>query len=166
MGLYRTVLVLIDRWRCEPSEWFRQGPDAYGTEIVDSEGATRELYRLLAPHDMNTTLLYSLEGLKIRVENHAGKFESWALHLEFYYYYKEEWSGPPPKFKVHSRNPFPEDPTGFLEVANLPPEPFFGAAILPSGEWIPTPEYAGRAYMARLLNQCHEGLAVVVEVRL
>ena len=51
-------------------------------------------------------------------------------------------------------------------IANLPPDPFFGATILPSGEWIPTPGYAGPEYMARLLNRCHEGLAVVVEVSL
>ncbi|CAA9225166.1 MAG: hypothetical protein AVDCRST_MAG93-624 [uncultured Chloroflexia bacterium] len=165
MPMYKTVLVVIDRWRRVPIEWYRRDPDAYGEEIVDSEGATRELYRLLAPYDVNTTLLYSNEGLKIRVKNHAQKFESWRPHLEFYYYYEEELAGPPPKFKLYERNPQPEDPTGFIEVANLPQEPFFGAAILPSGEWVSTPEWAGPTYMARLLRWHRENLAIVVEVR-
>ncbi len=88
MGLYKTVLVLIDRWRREPIEFFRRWPDDYGTEIVDSEGATRELYRLLAPYDPETRLLYSREGLKIRVENHTRKFQCWSLHYRWYLKYE------------------------------------------------------------------------------
>jgi hypothetical protein len=99
--MYKTVLVLIDRWRREPIEWFRRGLDAHGEEIVDSEGATRELYRVLTPYDVNTSLLYSRQGLNIRVKNHTQRFEGWAPHLEFYYYYEEELAGPPTTFKLH-----------------------------------------------------------------
>ncbi len=88
------------------------------------------------------------------------------MHYRWYLEYEWESKWPPPKFKVHERKPCPEDPTGFLEVANLPTEPFFGATILPSGHWIPTPEDAGPEYVAYLMNRYHECLAVVVEVTL